>query len=176
MLVLHDALLNRPVMSLRTGAQVATTIDAIINPNNLKIEGLYCQDSLSKDRLILLYQDIRDIIPQGVVINDHEVLASPEELVRLKDILNIEFDLIGKPVYTASKQRLGKVQDYATEVSTMYIQKLYISQPVYKSLAGGKLSVERANIIEITSSKIVIQDPLQPLKARTSVAPAMPAS
>ena len=85
-------------MSLRTGQQVGTAIEPIINPNNLKIEGFYCSDRFSKDELVLLCQDIRDIIPQGFVVDDHDVLVAAHELVRLKDIMEINFKLTGKAV------------------------------------------------------------------------------
>lgn len=158
MLQLSNTLINRPVLSLRTGTVVATAISPIINPNNLKIEGFYCDDRFNKDRLILLYQDIRDLISQGFVINDHDVLSDPGELVRLKDVLELKFDLIGKPVETVSKVKVGKVTDFATEVSTMYVQKLYVSQPIYKSLTGGNLGVDRTQINEITNRRIIIND------------------
>lgn len=174
MFVLSNSLIGQKVMSLRTGGQVATTVTPIINPNNLKIEGFYCQDSQDKrKRLVLLYQDIRDVVPQGMVVDDHDVLTEPEELVRLKDILELNFELIGKPVVTQSRQRLGKVNDYATELSTFFVEKLYVGQPLVKSLSGGGLSVERDQIVEITSKKIVIKDPLQGLKdTKAQPAPA----
>jgi hypothetical protein len=158
MLQLSNTLINRPVLSLRTGTVVATAISPIINPNNLKIEGFYCDDRFNKDRLVLLYQDIRDLISQGFVINDHDVLSEPNELVRLKDVLELNFDLIGKPVETVSKVKVGKVTDFATEVGTMYVQKLYVSQPIYKSLTGGNLGVDRTQINEITNRRIIIND------------------
>ncbi len=162
MLQLSGSLLNQPVMSLRTGGQIATIIKPIINPNNLKIEGFYCRDSLDKkQQLVLLYQDIRDVIAKGVVVNDHEVLAHPSDLVRLKKIMDINFELMGKPVVTSSKERLGKVNDYAVETTTMFVQKLYVGQSLIKSLTGGSLSVDRTQIVEITSRKIVIQDILE---------------
>lgn len=166
MFQLSKTLLDRPVMSLRTGRPVATTIAAIINPNNLKIEGFYCQDSIDKKKqLVLINQDIRDIIPQGIVIDDHDVLSEPEELVRLKQVLDIGFELIGKPVFTNNKKRVGKVSDYAVESSTLYIQKIYVSQSLLKSLSGGNLGVDRSQIVEITNKQIVIQDPLQPKRS-----------
>ena len=67
MLRLSESLINRPVMSLRTGQPVATVTEPIINPNNLKIEGFYCTDRFSKNELVLLYQDIRDVITQGLM-------------------------------------------------------------------------------------------------------------
>lgn len=166
MLQLSVMLLNRPVMSLRTGTQVAVTQSAIINPNNLKIEGFHCQDNLRK-QLILLEQDIRDVLPQGIVVNDADVLTEASELVRLKDVLALHFDLVGKTVYTTSKEKLGKVSDYATETQSMMIKKIYVSRSIFKSFATGSLGIDRTQIVEITPSKIVVQDleGTQPLRA-----------
>ncbi|HUD07905.1 MAG TPA: hypothetical protein VMQ52_02415 [Candidatus Saccharimonadales bacterium] len=171
MLQLSQALLNRPVLSLRTGTTIGNVTTPIINPNNLKIEGFYCQDKFDKKKQrILLYQDIRDIMPQGFVVDDHEVLSESHELVRLQEIIKLEFMLIGKPVVTQGKDKVGKVSDYATEIETMYIQKLYVSQPLLKSLTGGSLSIDRSQIMEITNRRIIITDLLQPTKVRAEAA------
>lgn len=169
MLRLSEALLNRPVLSLRTGQPVATAREPIVNPNNLKIEGFYCTDRFSKEELVLLYQDIRDVLPQGFVVDDHDVLTPPDDLVRLKKVLDINFTLIGKPVVTVSKQRVGKVSDFATELETMYVQKIYVTQGVLKGLMGGNLGVERNQINEITSRKIIINDLLKGAPATAGV-------
>jgi sporulation protein YlmC with PRC-barrel domain len=158
MLQLSGRLLNMSVMSLRTGTVIATVTGPIINPNNLKVEGFYCQDAFNKKELVLLYQDIRDIMPQGYVVNDHDVLAEPEELVRLQDIMKLNFELINKQVVTASKHKVGKVNDYATETETMFIQKVYVSQSVLKSFTGGSLSIDRSQISEVTPRRIIIND------------------
>ncbi len=158
MLQLSNTFINRPVLSLRTGAPVAVAVSPIINPTNLKIEGFHCSDSVSKQHLILVAQDIRDFIQQGIVINDHEVLAEPDELVRLQKILELNFDVIGKPVETLAKEKVGKVGDYAADPKTLYIQKLYVSQSLLKSLGGGTLSIDRTQINEITPKHIVIND------------------
>jgi sporulation protein YlmC with PRC-barrel domain len=161
MLQLSASLLNQPILSLRTGGAVATTTSPIVNPNNLKIEGFYCQDTRSNETLVLVYQDIRDVIPQGLVINDYDVLVEPDELVRLHKTMDIAFDPLGKQVVTVSKKKVGKVVDYATEIETMYIQKLYVSQSLLKNLAGGNLGVDRSQVHEITAKKIIIQDLLK---------------
>lgn len=148
-------------MSLRTSTQVATAVRPIINPNNLKIEGFYCTDRFDNSQLILLYQDIRDILPQGLVIDDHDVLVEPEELIRLKDVLDLNFELIGKQVQTVSKDKVGKVSDYAVETATMFIQKIYASQSILKSFTGGSLSIDRNQIVEITNKRVIINDLLQ---------------
>ena len=174
MLQLRGSLLNRPVMSLRTGGVVATTTTAIINPNNLKIEGFYCQDAFDRKKvLVLLAQDIRDILTDGFVVDDHDSLTEPAELIRLKDIISLLFELAGKPILTSSKEKVGKVADYATDMDSLMIMKLYAEQSVFKNLTGGSLVIDRTQIIEITDRKIVIQDlmPGVPATARAAAAP-----
>ena len=170
MLQLSSSLLNKSVMSLRTGTPIATITGAVINPNNLKIEGFYCQDRYDKRELILLYQDIRDIMPKGYIVNDHDVLAEPDELVRLKELLELNFELIGKQVETIGKQKVGKVSDFATEMETMFVQKIYVAQSLIKSFTGGSLSVDRTQINEITPKRIIINDLL---KGSPAAAPAI---
>lgn len=161
MLKLSENLIGRPVMSLRTGQQIATTRAAIFNPDNLHIEGFYCSDKFSRNELVLLYQDVRDVIPQGIVVNDHDVLTEPHELVRLKKIMDIGFELIGKQVVSLEKRKLGKVTDYATEIETMYVQKIYTSQGLLRGLTRGNLAIDRSQINEITDTKIIVNDPLE---------------
>lgn len=169
MLVLSGSLLNAQVMSLRTGQAVATVTAAIFNPNNLKVEGFYVEDRFHKDPLVLLYQDIRETMPRGFVVDDHDVLAEPGELVRLKDVLSLDFQLVGKQVETIGKEKVGKVSDYAVETETMYVQKIYVSQSIIKSFTGGSLSIDRSQINEITPRRIIINDLL---KKATVPAPA----
>lgn len=161
MLQLSGALLNKPILSLRTGGTVAWIVEPIFNPNNLKLEGFYCDDAIDKKRLILLCQDIRELSNQGFIIDDHDVLAQPHDLVRLKSILNLHFELLKKPVVTVSKDKIGKISDYAIETDTMYVQKLYVSRSILRNLASGSLSIDRSQIVEITNSKIIINDLLQ---------------
>lgn len=169
---LSGSLLNKRVMSLRTGGQVALTVGFIINPNNLKVEGLYCKDSFDRKKtVVLLYQDVRDIIDRGIIINDHGVLSDISDLIRLKDIMELNFGLTNKPVITSTGKKIGKISDWAVETDTFYIQKLYVSQPLIKNLSGGSLSVDRNQIIEITDRKIIIKDPLQSIQFQNAKSP-----
>jgi sporulation protein YlmC with PRC-barrel domain len=161
MLKLSAGLLNKPVLSLRSGGPVATVLSPIINPANLKIEGFYCQDTVEKRQLVLLERDIREILPQGLAINDYDVLAEPDDLIRLKKVLEQDFDIMGKQVVTTSKDKVGKVADYAIESETMYIQKIYVSQSLFKSLTGGTLSVDRSQVVDVDAKRITINDLLK---------------
>ncbi|HUD06282.1 MAG TPA: hypothetical protein VMR34_00175 [Candidatus Saccharimonadales bacterium] len=161
MLLLKSSLVNKPILSLRTNGVIATSTAAIINPNNLKIEGVYVIARQKKESLIVLYQDIRSLTSQGIVVNDHDALSQPEILVRLQEILKLHFVLEGKPVITAQKSRVGRVRDYAFDSETFYIQKIYVGQSLLKNFTSGQLSVDRNQIIEITDKHVVISDLLK---------------
>ncbi len=161
MLLLSNDLLSKQVLSLRTSQPVAKITSAIINPNNLKVEGFFCIDSVDKSELILVVQDIRETIADGYIINDHDVLCSVDDLVRLQDIISINFSLINKPVETISKDKIGKVQDFSTDTESFYINKLYVTPPIYRSLNGSSLIVDRTQINEISPKKITIYDLLK---------------
>lgn len=158
MLLLSAALTDVAILSLRTTALVATATAPIINPNNLRIEGWYCNDRFSKESLVLLTKDIREILPQGFAINDYDDLTEVDELVRLRDIMKIRFELAGKAVITENKRKVGKVSDYAMDTKSLYIQKLYISEPLFRNFAGGQLSIDRSQIVEITDTQITVRD------------------
>jgi sporulation protein YlmC with PRC-barrel domain len=170
MLQLSSSLLDKTVLSLRTGTPVAKVTGAVINPNNLKIEGFYCQDTIDKKELILLSQDIRELLPNGYVINDHDVLAETEDLVRLRKVLELQFELIGKQVVTVNKEKVGKVSDFAADSDTMFIQKIYVAQSILKNFTGGSLSIDRSQIQEITPRRIIVSELLKKVPA-AAVAP-----
>lgn len=165
MLTLGQSLLNKSVLSLRNGAPIGQVTGVLIDPNNLKIEGWFAFDNFSKTKHIVLAQEVRDIIPQGFVVNDDDALTQPEDLVRIKPILELNFEIVDKPVITEGKEKLGKVADYAFDKGSLFIQKIYVSQPVFKSLSGGTLAIDRTQIVEVTNRKIVVKEASIPDKA-----------
>lgn len=159
MLTLGKQLEGKDILSLRIGRKVGIASQPIINPNNLKIEGWHAFDIGKKQEAVMLSQDVRDILPQGFVVNDHDALTEHGELIRLKDTIQEAFSLYDKKVVSDHGKKLGKVSDFAFDKDAMFIQKIYISQSLVKSFSGGTLIIDRAQIIEITDKKITVKEP-----------------
>lgn len=158
MLKVGSSVAAKSIMSLRTGQSVGQVDKPIINPANLKIEGWHVVNRLNKYQGVLLAQDIRDIIPQGFAINDHDAISPTNDLVRLKDVLALKFTLIGKSVYSDRRRKIGKVEDFAFDKDSYFIQKLYVGQSLIKSLGAGTLPIDRTQIVEITDRKIIVRE------------------
>ena len=58
--------------------------------------------------------------------------------------------------------------DYAVDTTTMFIQKLYVSQSLLKNLTGGNLGVDRTQIVETTAKKVIINDLEEAVPARAN--------
>jgi hypothetical protein len=157
MLLMGKSLYNRPVMSLRTGSQIAIALEPIINPHNLKILGWWCGARQAKGNLVLLAEDVRETMPQGLAVNDEEVLTAPGDLVRHREILDIKFQLIDKAVKT-KRQKLGKVSDFSYNEG-LFVQKLYVARPVTKIFSSqDTLLIDRTQILEVTDAYILVRD------------------
>lgn len=172
MLKLSASVTDLPVVSLRAGTKIATAADMIINPNNLKVEGWHVTDRFDKKELILVSAEIRDLTPQGIIVNDHESLSPTEDLVRLKPVLEIGFELIGKTVTTESGKRVGKVSDFAIETEAFIVKKIYVARSLLKDFSGGNVSIDRTQIIEITDKRIIVEEPTEEKKAPATAAAA----
>jgi hypothetical protein len=156
MLMLSESLVNKPVMSLRSGGQVAIAAEPIINPHNLKIMGWWCKAAAGR-RLVLLAEDVREIMPTGLAVNDEEDLSPPEDLVRHSEVLQIKFELLDKLVRT-KRHKLGKVSDFSYN-DGMFVQKLYVARPMHKVFTTeDTLIIDRTQIIEVTDHYIMVRD------------------
>ncbi|HET9721851.1 MAG TPA: hypothetical protein VFP32_02365 [Candidatus Saccharimonadales bacterium] len=156
MLRLSKSLVNQPVVSLRSGGQIAVAVLPIINPHNLKILGWWCKTTGNNSQ-VLLAEDVRETMPDGLAVNDESDLSSPEDLVRHKEILDINFELMDKLVKT-KRQRLGKVSDFSYN-DGLFVQKLYVARPLHKVFTTqDTLVIDREQIIEVTDHYILVRD------------------
>jgi hypothetical protein len=157
MLKMSGSLLHLPVISLRLGSPIAVAMRPIINPHNLKIVGWWCKQTGINSPMVLLAEDVRENTTQGLAVNDEDVLSPPEDLIRHKEILDTNFELIDKLVRT-KRHKIGKVHDFSYN-DGMFVQKLYIARPLMKVFASeDTVIVDRTQILEVTDHHILVRD------------------
>lgn len=158
MLYLSTKLKDLPLLSLRIGGRIGTINEPIINPHNLHIDGFYCSLQNSHQEQVLLDMSVRNLSVKGIIINDHNDVGTPDELIRLQPIMDIHYQLIGKHV-VAGKKTVGKVVDYAVDAESLFIQKLYVQPPVWQAMNQNHLTFDRLTIIEVTDKQIIVRGP-----------------
>lgn len=155
---LSQQFINTPILSIHAGHIIGHISNPIINPHNLSIIGFYCQSLRGNGQLILLPQNIREATKEGFVINHEEDLAEPDELIRLKDVLALAYELKGKAVVTESKKKLGKVSDYVIDDVGWKVVKIHVARPAWKAVFESALIIDRAQIQSVTKRAVVVKD------------------
>lgn len=173
---MSSGLYKRPIMSLRSGSRIGIALEPAINPHNLKIVGWWCKADGHNGNLILLTEDVREVMPTGLAVNDDAALSAPNDLVRQSDVLGIGFQLIGKVTKT-KRHKLGKVSDYSYDEESFFIQKLYVTRSLIKVFTNDDtLIIDRQQVIEVTDHYILVDDAeIKATESEETVAPAVAA-
>lgn len=158
MLVLQKNLENLPVMSLQNGAKLGNVGEAIIDPRKLQITAYWVTGPRILHQSVLHVADIREHGPLGFIVdNADSIMEFDDHLVRLKEVVNLRFTLLGKTVIDERKHKLGKVVDYALETGSYLVQKIYVAQSIMKNITSSNLIISRTQIVEINDQFVVVR-------------------
>lgn len=160
MLLPIHSLLDIPVMSLQTGAELARIGEPIVDPRQMTVVAFYVDGRMIDSHPSVLHvADIRELSDIGIIVDDSDKLMSPDGLVRLQQIIDFHFKLIGTMVIDESGHKLGKVKDYVVEPETYTIQQLYTEQSILKSISTMSNVIHRSQIISVTNERITVSSP-----------------
>ena len=117
----------------------------------------------------LLVQDIREISPIGFIVNSSDEIVGQEDVIKLKEVIELGFTLPGVKVVSQTGSRLGKVTSYTLDLSTMTIEQILVERPFFKALVDPELIIHRSKIIEITNEQITVKEEKETPKAKQTV-------
>jgi hypothetical protein len=150
-------------MGLQTGGELARTEREIINPHTLEVVAYELTGSLLDTRPTLLrVADVREFSDIGMIVDSSDEFVSPSDIIKLDEIYNLHFVLIGKTVIDTKRRKLGKVDGYTIETGGFVIQQLSIKRPFLKSLNDAQLLVHRSQIKEVNDHEIIVESEIKP--------------
>ena len=153
-MLFNDTVLNNlPIGSVRSSGRICTVTGIVIKPNNLHIDEFRCRIVGGRQQL-LSPLDIRDLSPQGIVINDHDILLDEVDAIRLKPVLTLNYQLVGKSAFVG-KRKIGRVEGYAIDLESLFIQKIYVRPGLLSRMNSDRLVFDRSAIKEVTDTKVV---------------------
>ena len=174
MLVIGSKMLNCPILSLHVGGEIAETREAVIDPENLRIIAYTLDGPLLRDPEygnILMTDDVREISQNGMIIDSIDRLVNQEDIIRLNEIMSLNFNLIGLKVVTQGGKKLGKIVDYTFDSQSFAIFQLIVQRPMLASINDPQLTINRSQIIEIDDYKITIKHDKEQVKVKKQTEP-----
>ena len=167
MLVMNSRLIGAPVLSVQAGGQIGRIVDAIVDPDNLSVIAFHVDGPpINKQQNILDVRSVREYSNYGFVIDDIDELVSPDDVIRINNILKLNFNLLSLKVETKKGSKLGKVQDFTLTSEDFIIQQIIVKRPMIKSLNDPELTIPRSEIVEITDYKIIVKEEEKTIKKK----------
>lgn len=160
MLLLGSRLHDTPVMGIQTGARLATIGRPLIDPANLRIVAYTVEGPMLAVRpSYLRTEEIRELSDIGMIVDSTDDFITTGDVIRIDDLLRLNFSLIGLRVIDEQKRRIGKIDDYTLDTDTFVIQQLNVRQTGLRSLTETGRLIHRSQIREINDTHIVVASP-----------------
>lgn len=168
MLFNGSRLLGCPVLSLHVGGRIAAVSELIIDPDNLKIIACRVDGPLVGKEVgeILPMDSVREFSRLGIIVDSADEFVEVDEIIRVKNVLELNFSLVGLKVETKKGEKLGKVSDFTVEPSTWQVQQLIVQRPLIKAFLDPELTIARSRIVEVGDYKIIIKEETEKSKSK----------
>ena len=158
MLVLGSRLLGTAVMSLQTGTRLARVTRPVIDPGTLTIYAYEVEGTLLTERpSFLRVAEIREISGIGMIVDSADDFVGLKDVIKLDELQELGFPLVGMKVIDEHRHRLGKVADYTVETGSFVIQQLTVQRGIFRGLADTGLLIHRSQVVEINNDNIVVK-------------------
>lgn len=163
MYVVASQLKNLPVLSLQTGQPLGTVVRPLVKRSSLEIAALICEATgIRRQTSVIMMRDVRQVAGDCIIIDSFEDIEDAREIVRLRDVVEDNFNPMGKLVVTEAKHQLGRVEDYTINLETYMLQKLYVQQSMLKSILFNSLVIDRTQITDIGPKQFTVRDATEP--------------
>ncbi len=173
MLINGSRLINCPILSLHVSGKIAQVVEPVVDPNDLKIIAFKVEGPLVGREAgnVLPVHSIREFSRLGMIIDSIDELVEEEEVINIKNILELNFSLVGLKVQTKKGEKLGKVADFSVEPESWQIQQIIVQRPWLKSFLDPELIISRQRIANVDDYAITITDEHEKPKAKAKANP-----
>ena len=168
MLVANTRLIGTKVLSVQTGAPIGQIVKPIVDPSTFKIIAFELAGPLIREANYLTTDSIREYSHFGMVADSIDELVSPSDVVRLEDVLSLDFSLPGLKVETKKGSKLGHILDFTISSDDYMVAQIIVKRPLIKSFNDSTLVISRKEIVEVTDYKIIVKDEESTLKSRAA--------
>ena len=167
MLVYNSRLIGTPILSVQAGGPIGQISSPIVDPDNLQIIAFHLTGPvITPAQNILDVKSIREYSEYGMVIDSVDELVGSSDVVRIEQVLGLNFDLLTLKVETKKGSKLGQVIDFTLDADSFIVQQIIVKRPIMKRLVDPELTISRKEIVEVTDYKIIVKDEEKTIKER----------
>lgn len=145
-------------MSLQTGTQLAQAKRPIVDPGNLKVVAYEVEGPLLAEKpSYLRTDDIRELGSVGMIVDSSDEFVGPDDIIKLKELDQLGFNLIGMVVIDEVRRKLGKIEDFTIDTGSFIVQQLTVKRGFIRGITDTSLLIHRTQIVEINDQHIIVK-------------------
>ena len=145
-------------MGLQTGTKLAQTATPLIDPADLRVVAYKVEGPLLNAKpSFLRIADVREIGQIGMIIDSADEFIALDDVIKIKQLHDLHFSLVGLPVMDDKRHRLGKVEDYSLDSDSFVIQQLHVRRGILQGLSETSVLIHRSQIVEINDKHIIVK-------------------
>lgn len=168
MLLYSSKLRGTPIISFQTNTPVGQITDVILDPDNLHIVAFRISSPLvDRSTNILSISSVRGYSSYGIVVDSADEFVAEDDIIRVSEILALNFDPIGLKVESRKGHNIGRIMDFTVDSESYVVQQIIVKRPLMKSFSDPTLTIHRKEIVEITDYKVIVKDEVKTIKARS---------
>ena len=158
------------MLSLHVGQPIAEVLEPIIDPNDLKIIGFVVRGGVIGGEIgnILRVESVREYSDIGIIVDSEDVFVSRVDVMKIDEIMSLEFKLTGLKCVTKKGTKLGKIVSYTVDTGNFEIMQIVVQRPVLKSFIDPELLIPRNEIVEVDDYKVVVKDEEDKIRKRAT--------
>ena len=156
------------MLSLHVGQPIAEVLEPIIDPNDLKIIGFVVGGGVIGGEIgnILRVESVREYSDIGIIVDSEDVFVSRVDVMKIDEIMSLEFKLTGLKCVTKKGTKLGKITSYTVDTNNFEIMQIVVQRPVLKAFIDPELLISRNEIVEVDDYKVTVKDEEDKIRKR----------
>lgn len=158
MLIAFERFVDTPVMSLQTGSELARTSNILVDPRDLTIVAYELTGPVLDQRPSFLRPvDVRELSNLGLIVDSSDEFVGMDDVIRIKQVYEYQFSLLGLDVIDEKKKKLGKIQGFNVDSGSFSVQQINVKRPLLKSFGETELLIHRSQIVEVRESFVSVR-------------------
>ncbi len=147
-------ILGLPIREKLSRGLLGRVENLIVNPVNGEVVAFFTR----KDKkLILPTVDISRVSADTIWVENPEALATPDEIIRIAEVIKMNTPIFANKVFTVSRQYLGEVVDFRFETNGWVLTKIDVAKKILGIPTSQKL-INSSQIVRIKPNEITVRD------------------
>ena len=93
----------------------------------------------------------------GFIVDSSEEFVGLDDVIRIKQVHEYNFQIIGLSVIDEQSKKLGKVEGFNVDSGSFSIQQIVVKRPLLKSFGEAELLIHRTQILEVSNSHVKVE-------------------